>query len=144
MVKENGMVMMTEQEHDLELDIICKDYEKEINTLKKEHNEEIKTLMRRIELLQTAITELIHNENHGSHDVRVSKTDFLDMYQKALDVFFDNMEKPNCDELPNDIYGKDFTVHWNGIYCNCSDGAVVSNNLIPGIEGVLDEDPTEY
>ncbi len=134
---------MTEQEHDLELDIICKDYERERDILKTEHEQDIKTLTRRIELLQTAITDLIHNENR-CHDVRVSKTDFLEMYKKALDVFFDNMEKPNFDELPNDIYGKDFTVHWNGIYCNCGDGAIVSNNLIPGIEGVLDEDDTEY
>ena len=144
MVKENGMVMMTEQEHDLELDIICKDYEEKQHILKKEHNEEIKTLTRRIELLQTAITELIHNTNHGSHDVRVSRTDFLEMYQKALDEFFDNMEKPNCDELPNDIYGKDFFVHWNGIYCNCGDGAAISNYLIPGIEGINEEDNYEY
>lgn len=144
MVKENGMVMMTEQEHNLELDLICKDYEKEQDKLEKEHEREIKYLTRRIELLQKALTELIHNDNHGCHDVRVSKADFLEMYQKALDEMFDNMEKPNCDELPNDIYGHDITVHWNGIYCNCGDGAVVSNNLIPGIEGVLDEDDTEY
>lgn len=143
MVKENGMVMMTEQEHNLELDIICKDYERERDILKTEHEHDIKKLTRRIELLQTALTDLLHNENR-CHDVRVSKTDFLEMYNKALDVFFDNMEKPNFDDLPNDIYGKDFTVHWNGIYCNCGDGAVVSNNLIPGIEGVLDEDDTEY
>ena len=144
MVTENGMIMMTEQEHKLELDIICKDYEKETHNLKKEHEREIKTLTKRIELLQKAITELIHNENHGCNDVRVSKADFLEIYKKSLDEFFDNYEKSNFDELPNDIYGKDFTVHWNGIYCNCGDGAVASNNIIPGVEGVLDEDDTEY
>ena len=138
MVKENGMVMMTEQENDLELDIICKDYERKQNIREKEHNEEIKTLMRRIELLQTAITELIHNTNHGSHDVRVSKTDFLEMYQTALDYMWEH------DDEENDIYGKDFFVHWNGIYCNCGDGAAVSNYLIPGIEGINEEDDTEY
>ena len=144
MVKENGMIMMTEQEHNLELDIICKDYEKEQHNLKKEHEREIKNLTKRIELLQKAITDLIHNNNHGCDDVRVSKADFLEMYQTALDVMFDNLEKPNGGELPNDIYGNDITVHWNGIYCNCGDGAVASNNIIPGIEGVLDEDDEEY
>ena len=125
MVKENGMVMMSEKEHDLEIDLICKDYEKRIN------------------MLQEAILELSKGAALSS-DARVSKKDFLDIYQKALGVMFDNMEKSNFDELPNDIYGHDITVHWHGIYCNCGDGATPSNYIISGIEGCVDEDPTEY
>ena len=121
MVKENGMVMMTEKEHD----------------------QEIETLTRRIELMQQAILELSKGATLSS-DARVSKADFLAIYQKALDEMFDNMEKENCDELPNNIYGHDITVHWNGIYCNCGDGATPSNYIIPGIEDCNEEDPTEY
>ena len=128
MVKENGMVMMTERELD------------EMNREKEQLSMDYE---RRIELMQQAILELSKGTALPS-DARVSKMDFLAIYQKALDEMFDNMEKPNCDELPNDIYGHDITVHWHGIYCNCGDGATAANHLIPGIEGCADEDPTEY
>ena len=128
MVKENGMVMMTERE---------------LERMEREKTELVKDYEKRIELMQDAIKQLM-KEGATSEDVRVGKKDFLAIYQKALDEMFDLMEKPNFDEQPNDIYGHDITVHWHGIYCNCGDGAVVCNNLIPGIEGVTEEDPTEY
>lgn len=128
MVKENGMVMMTE---------------KELDRMNREKEELKKDYEKRLELLQDAIKQLMR-EGATSEDVRVGKADFLAIYQKALDEMFDNLEKPNYDELPNEIYGHDFTVHWHGIYCNCGDGAAPSNYLIPGIEGVYEEDPTEY
>lgn len=135
MVKENGMVMITEKEFE--------QMEKQFSRIEKEMEEQSLDYERRIELMQTAIMRLFH-KGATSEDVRVSKIDFLEIYKKALNIMFDNMEKPNGDELPNDIYGHNFTVHWHGIYCDCGDGAVVANNLIPGIEGVTDEDPTEY
>lgn len=139
MVKENGMVMMTEKEHET--------LNNKIDRLEKEKEELTLDYERRIELLQSAIMKLYH-KSPSSEDVRVSKMDFLEIYQKALDTFFDIMDNCNGnetpDEIPNDIYGYNMTVHWHGIYCDCSDGAVASNNIIPGIEGVLDEDPTEY
>ena len=128
MVKENGMVMMTEQE---------------LDRMSKEKTRLIEEYEKRIELMHTAILELSKGAT-PTNDMRVSKADFLAIYQKALDEMFDLMEKPNFDEQPNDIYGHDITVHWHGIYCNCGDGAVVCNNLIPGIEGVLSEDDNEY
>lgn len=128
MVKENGMVMMTETE---------------LNRMKVEHENEIQDYARRIELLQEAITELIHSKKDGCKDVRVSKKDFLEMYETALNEMWEK-ETQGKDIYDGDIYGKDFTVHWNGIYCNCGDGATASNNIIPGIEGCYDEDSTEY
>ena len=130
MVKENGMVMMTERE---------------LERMEHEKEQLYKECHRRIELLQQAITDLLHKADHGPHDVRVSKTDFLQMYQKALDYMWEQEEKSEdpCDGS-NDIYGKNFTVHWNGIYCDCGDGAAPSNYIIPAIEGIDDEDPTEY
>ena len=128
MVKENGMVMMTEQE---------------LNRIEREHKHAVNDYEKRIELMQDAIKQLMR-EGATSEDVRVGKKDFLAIYRKALNEMFDNMEKPNYEELPNDIYGHDITVHWHGIYCNCGDGAVVCNNLIPAIEDVLSEDDDEY
>lgn len=132
MVTENGMVMMTEQELD------------RMRTEKKNLVEEYE---RRLELMQEAIKQLM-KKGGTSEDVRVSKADFVAIYNNALNEMFDIMERCEGDETPdditNDIYGHDFTVHWHGIYCNCGDGAAPSNYLIPGIEGIYDEDPTEY
>ena len=166
MVKENGMVMMTEeefksvckcyekniadqrQERNEEFDMVCKDYEKTICILKEEHKTDLEILNKRIEFMQTAILELSKGAA-PTNDTRVSKTDFLAIYQKALDKFFNIMDgeketDKTPDDIPNDIYGHDITVHWHGIYCNCGDGATPSNHIIPGVEGVNDEDPHEY
>lgn len=133
MVKENGMVMMTE---------------KELDRMNTEKDELIKQYEKRIEFMQTAILELSKGAA-PTNDMRVSKTDFLAIYQKALDNFFSIMDgeketDKTPDEVENDIYGHDITVHWHGIYCNCGDGAIPSNHIIPGIEGVNDEDDYEY
>ena len=37
------------------------------------------------------------------------------------------------------IYGHDFTIHWNGIYCNVGDGATPANHIIPAIEDCSEE-----
>ena len=128
MVKENGMVMMTERE---------------LEHLQWEHDNKIEEYEKRLEFMHTAILALTQKTDTVPHDMRVSKADFLAIYAKALDDFFDKMETPNGEELHNDIDGYDLTVHWHGIYCNCGNGATPSNNLIPGIEGVNDEDPCE-
>ena len=125
MIKENGMVMMTEKE----LDRI----EREKEQLKTEYE-------KRIELLQTAVLNLTKGTK-GANGVRVSKADFLAIYQSALDDMWERSEKG---EDNNDIYGYDFTIHWHGIYCNCGDGATPSNYIIPGIEGCIEEDSEEY
>lgn len=154
MVKENGMVMMTQEEfnrickcyekniadqkdeHEYETDLICKDYERTIDTLKQEHREDVANYEKRLELMQKALLELTHNVDTIPHDKRISKADFVAMHSAAVRDM-DGLED-------NDIYGYDVTVHWHGIYCNCGDGAVAANNIVPGIEGVMDEDPTEY
>ena len=128
MVKENGMVMMTE---------------KELERMETEHINKLKEYERRLELLRGALKKRMTN-GASSEDVRVSRIDFLALYNEALEEMFDNFEKDNSDETPNDIYGYDITVHWHGIYCNCGDGATPSNIIIPAIEEVDNEDPTEY
>ena len=128
MVNENGMVMMTE---------------KELERMETEHTDKLKEYERRLELLRGALKKRMTNGT-PSEDVRVSRLDFLAIYNAALDEMFDNFASENGDETPNDIYGYDITVHWHGIYCNCGDGATPSNIIIPAIEECDNEDPTEY
>ena len=128
MVKENGMIMMTETE---------------LDRMEREHLTTLKEYEKRIELLREALKKRM-TKGAPSEDVRVSRIDFLALYNDALNEMFDNFEKDNSDETPNDIYGYDITVHWHGIYCNCGDGATPSNIIIPAIEECDNEDPTEY
>ena len=128
MVKENGMVMMTAAE---------------LERMEREHKDRIEEYEKRLDLMQSAIKQLM-KEGTPSEDVRVARIDFVAIYNKALEEMFDNFEKDNSDETPNDIYGHDITVHWHGIYCNCGDGATPSNIIIPAIEECDNEDPTEY
>ena len=39
----------------------------------------------------------------------------------------------------NMIEHKDFTVHWNGIYCDCLDCCHPSNYLIPAIKDIEED-----
>ena len=128
MVKENGMVMMTENE---------------LDRIEREHTNTIEELTKRIEIMQSAIFQLM-KEGTPTEDTRVARADFVAIYNKALEEMFDNFEKDNSDETPNDIYGHDITVHWHGLYCNCGDGATPTNTIIAAIEECDSEDPTEY
>lgn len=71
-------------------------------------------------------------------DKELSRKDFVEVYNfmvKHMDTVEDNFTKEN-----NAIYVHDCTVHWHGLYCNCSDGATVANNIIPAITSVDDEE----
>lgn len=128
MVKENGMVMLTEEEYNR--------LNNRIDRVEKEKDEQTLDYERRLELMQTALIKLTQKTDTVPTSVRVSKADFIAMHKAAVRDM-DGLED-------NDIYGYDFTVHWHGIYCNCSDGATPANYIIPGVEGCLEEDPTEY
>ena len=159
MVKENGMVMMTDEEfknvckcyeknirdlqdeHEYETDLITNDYEKQIEKIQTELAQTKKAYEKRIELLQSALLSTTVN-NKSVEGVQVTKTDFLAIYNTALNAMFKAEENGTLTD-DNDIYGYDFTIHWHGIYCNCYDGAIPSNHIIPAIEGVNDEDPDE-
>lgn len=133
MVTENGMVMMTAAE---------------LERMEREHKDRIEEYEKRLDLMQSAIKQLM-KEGTPSEDVRVARLDFVAIYNKALEEMFDIMEEEMAtdktpDDVPNDIYGHDITVHWHGIYCNCGDGAIPTNIIIPAIEEIDNEDPTEY
>ena len=80
------------------------------------------------ELLFTVMKERCNN------DVRVKRSEFLEIYKEAMDTL-------GADEC--ELYGNDVTVHWHGIYCNCSDGAIAWNLIVSNIESVIDEDGDE-
>lgn len=125
MLKQDGMIMLSE---------------KELETLvTKETEEKVKELKMRNELLRKAIMQLTTHKDINNKDVRVSKLDFMNMFDDALNEMFDN---PNEEE--NDVYGYDVTVHWHGIYCNCGDGAVAYNNIVSAVKDCYEEDDEEY
>jgi adenine C2-methylase RlmN of 23S rRNA A2503 and tRNA A37 len=79
--------------------------------------------------------ELMQIIKDGSvEDIEVSKENFLKKYNEAVEYMFDNPD----DE--NDIYGKDVTIHWNGFYCNCGDGAVPYNGISEVIKECIDDE----
>lgn len=128
MVKENGMVMLTDEEYNR--------LNNRIDRVEKEKDEHTLDYERRLELMQTALIKLTQKTDTVPSGVRVSKADFIAMHNAAVRDMDGNED--------NDIYGYDFTVHWHGIYCNCSDGATPANHIVPAIEWIIEEDPTEY
>ena len=112
------------------------EWETEVEHLKKQMDELKAEYKKRLEIMRKALMELTHKTDTVPHDVKVSKADFVEMHSEAVRDM-DGLEN-------NDIYGYDVTVHWHGFYCNCGDGATPANHIIPGVEGCLDEDPTEY
>ena len=122
MVKENGMIMISENEMN------------EIFSIK---NNQIEELEMANKMLRKAMLQLTSKENIS--DVRVSRQDFIKMYNSAIEFMFNNMETED-----NDIYGHNVTVHWHGMYCDCSDGATPSNFIIPAIKDCDNEIGEEY
>ena len=124
MYRDNGLVVMTETEY---------------NSMTQAKSWEIKELEKRCDMLQNAIMTLTRDQGIRTEDIRIPKLDFIQMHEKAVDDMFD---RPADDK--NDIYGYDITIHWHGMYCNCSDGATPSNYIIPALQELCEEDPDEY
>lgn len=122
MVKGNGMIMISENEMN------------EIFSIKNNQIEELEIANK---MLRKAMLQLTSKENIS--DVRVSRQDFIKMYNSAIEFMFNNMETED-----NDIYGHNVTVHWHGMYCDCSDGATPSNFIIPAIKDCDNEIGEEY
>ena len=114
MVTENGMVMLTAKEYD--------------------------ELVREAEdtkLLRSAIVKMLKEfKEKTTEDVELSCGEFLATYNAALADMWEQIESG---EDKNEIYGNDVTVHWHGLYCNCQDGATVTNTVIDGLEACADE-----
>lgn len=115
MVRENGMVMISEKEY--------KEMKLKLNELEYSNK-----------LLRSAILQLTRKQKENYTDVKVSREDFIKIHQEALDIMCSNENMESVD-----VYGRDFTVHWHGIYCSCADGATPSNHIIPAVQACLDE-----
>lgn len=70
-------------------------------------------------------------------DRQVSVEEFLRIYSEALSKHWNDMNNDDVEKYG--IYGQDFTIHWNGIYCNVGDGATPANHIIPAIRACLEE-----
>lgn len=83
------------------------------------------------------VLNVIGNEQPKA-DQKLTRKEFLELYDAAMTMnhYCDGTEQM---ERFNHIYGYDVTVHWNGFYCNCSDGATAWNWIISNIEGVDNE-----
>lgn len=74
---------------------------------------------------------------------KVTREEFLRIYEEALDNMFSSDEDDAGEKYG--IYGKDITIHWNGIYCSVSDGATAYNHIITAIEDAMSElDENDY
>ena len=107
MVVENGMVMMTLEEYGKRCD--------------KSETDKLKKLLFKV----------MQEKTNG--DVRVTRQEFLDIYNIAMDY-------PDDGYSLQENYEHNVEVHWHGIYCDCGDGATAWNHIISQIESVIDED----
>ena len=69
-------------------------------------------------------------KEHESGDVKVTRREFLEVYEEAMD----DLASDECE-----CYGNNVTVHWHGIYCDCSDGATAWNHIVSNIKSVNEE-----
>ena len=95
------------------------------------------------ELLKGNITEAekiikSHMIITGNKDKKVSRKNFLTLYDAEM-IKLDLANDLDGYVENSAVYGEDVTVHWNGYYCNCGDGATAYNNIIEGVRGVVDE-----
>lgn len=91
------------------------------------------------------MTEKEYEELKGKADKKVSRKEFLRLYDAAM-TMMDYYEGTKETERFNHVYGHnyDVTVHWNGVYCNCSDGATAWNHIIDNIKYVDEEVDDEW
>lgn len=131
-LRNNADVLSQEQKAEMEAQITYLEKMKDFSYVR-----EIETLKDRIEMLQGALLEA--TVPTPSTDKRVSRVDFIEMWDTCCKKMWEEQEKDIEGPYTKKIYGTDVYVHWNGLYCDCYDGATVANNIIPAIKAV-DED----
>ena len=117
MVRENGMVMISEEEY--------RNFVRESKTA---------------DCLRSAIVKLMKKfKENPTEDVELTRKEFIATFNAAVDDMFKKIDKDNSGIDDNEIYGYNVTVHWHGFSCNCEDGAEIYNHLIGAIEVIDDE-----
>lgn len=111
MVRENGMVMISENEY--------------AELVRKADS---------VQYLRSATIKMLKRfKDNPTEDVELTRREFVETYEAAVDDMFEN------DNDDNEIYGCNATVHWHGLYCDCADGAQVFNYIISAIKDLSDE-----
>lgn len=66
---------------------------------------------------------------------KMTKGDKLVTREKFLKKYNKEFNKDDKGKL----YGNDVTIHWNGMFCTCEDGATAYNHIICGLEDAMTE-----
>lgn len=83
------------------------------------------------EKAKKSLFTILRRKKNCNEDIMLTRSEFLDIYCMA-------MESLGLDKCELD--GNDVTVHWNGICCDCGDGAASYNYIISNIEGVIEDE----
>lgn len=83
------------------------------------------------EKAKKSLFTILRRKKNCNEDIMLTRSEFLDIYYMAME----GLGSDKCE-----LYGNDVTVHWNGICCDCADGAASYNYIISNIEGVIEDD----
>lgn len=88
---------------------------------------------------QIEYLKCLENSKIKKRDEKVTRKEFLKLYNTAMEMicYYDGSDEK---ERFNHLYGYPVEVHWNGVYCDCSDGATAWNHIVSNIEGVIKEE----
>lgn len=138
-LQNNEGFLAAEEKAEMETEIIYLEKLREYMKDDYSYIDEIQTLKGRINMLQDALIEAVTPLHQ--QDKQIPRKDFIEIYNKCVSRMFEENEN-NIGDGPYEkrIYGNDMTVHWNGMYCNCGSGAIIANEIIPGIEGVEEDE----
>ncbi len=130
-LQNNADVLSTEEKAEIEAEITYLEKLRDYGYLEQ-----------RINKLQDALIEVV--TPLPQKDVQIPRKDFIEIYNKCVGRMFEEYDKGISNgSYEKKMLGCDTTIHWNGMYCNCGSGAIISSEIIPGIEGV-EEDEEEY
>lgn len=125
MIRENGMVVMTEEEYVEMLKVNKETVKEDGRDYKKEYKE-----------LLNFLPKIVVRENQTT-DVRLSRNDFVKLHNYGVEQM--DMVSENYTTENNLVYDNNVTVHWMGYYCDCLDGAQPANYIFPAIKDLDDE-----
>lgn len=122
MVRENGMIMMPEDEY---------------NNILNERDSKIKELHTSNKMLRKYVMDIVKRFPKNKEDVEISRKLFCELYDGAVEDMFNS--DSILTDLKNEIYDYPVMIHWHGFYCNCGDGSEIANYIIPAIREVEEE-----
>ena len=97
---------------------------------------EVEHLRQRNKMLEEAVASFMSKtESNPGSEVLVPRTTFCNIYNGMVATMLDTVD----DAEKSPVYTKDMYVSWNGIKCNCQNGAAVSNYIVSAIEDIEDE-----